>query len=221
MNQGCYEKEVGEALLRPAPKDSCVPDDFYATTNRRTQVYPGRRSGATWRTCAWTASSWKRGADLACRLIRDVKAGEKIVCTSRSVRVFPLFSEQESEEFGFMASDVSSERSVDVAISRVAEELARQKRDRGRVIVVAGPVVIHTGGGPALAALVRGGLRVRPPCRATPWPCTTWKAPCSAPRWASPWKREGPCSRDTATTSGPSTPCLRTARSRPRLKQGR
>jgi lysine-ketoglutarate reductase/saccharopine dehydrogenase-like protein (TIGR00300 family) len=56
-----------------------------------------------------------------------------------------------------MASDVSSERSVDVAISRVAEALARQKRDRGRVIVVAGPVVIHTGGGAALASLVRGG----------------------------------------------------------------
>jgi lysine-ketoglutarate reductase/saccharopine dehydrogenase-like protein (TIGR00300 family) len=56
-----------------------------------------------------------------------------------------------------MASDVSSERSVDVAITRVAEELARQKRDGGKVIVVAGPVVIHTGGGAALAALVRGG----------------------------------------------------------------
>ena len=156
VNQGCYEKEVGEALLRPAPKDSCVPDDFYATTNRRTQVY---RRGA-----------WSDVADmrmdgvivetqpgLVCKLIRDVKAGEKIVCTNRSVRVFPLFSEQENEEFGFMASDVSSERSVDVAISRVAEALSRQKRDRGRVIVVAGPVVIHTGGGTALASLVRGG----------------------------------------------------------------
>lgn len=156
VNQGCYEKEVGEALLRPAPRDSCVPDDFYATTNRRTQVYRGG---------AWCDVADMRmdgvivetRSGLACSLIRDVKAGEKIVCTNRSVRVFPLFSEQENEEFGFMASDVSSERSVDVAISRVAEALARQKRDRGRVIVVAGPVVIHTGGGPALAALVRGG----------------------------------------------------------------
>jgi lysine-ketoglutarate reductase/saccharopine dehydrogenase-like protein (TIGR00300 family) len=156
VNQGCYEKEVGEALLRPAPKDSCVPDDFYATTNRRTQVFRGG---------AWSDVADMRmdgvivetRAGLACKLIRDVKAGEKIVCTNRSVRVFPLFSEQENEEFGFMASDVSSERSVDVAISRVAEALARQKRDRGRVIVVAGPVVIHTGGGPALASLVRGG----------------------------------------------------------------
>jgi len=156
VNQGCYEKEVGEAVLRAAPRDSCVPDDFYATSNRRTQVY---REGA-WRDVADMRMDGVivvQGRSLSCRLIRNVKAGDQVVCTSRSVRIIPLFPEHESEEFGFMANDVSSERSVDVAISRVAEELARQKRDGGRVAVVAGPVVIHTGGGPALAALIRDG----------------------------------------------------------------
>jgi lysine-ketoglutarate reductase/saccharopine dehydrogenase-like protein (TIGR00300 family) len=156
VNQGCYEKEAGEALLRPAEKDSCVPDDFYATTNRRTQVF---RRGA-WQDVTdmrMDAVIVERGSALGCRLIRDVKAGDPVVCTSRGVRIFPLFAEAESEEFGFMASDVSSERSVDVAVERVAAELERQKRDGGRVVVVAGPVVIHTGGGPALARLVREG----------------------------------------------------------------
>jgi lysine-ketoglutarate reductase/saccharopine dehydrogenase-like protein (TIGR00300 family) len=156
VNQGCYEKEVQEAVVRAAPKDSCVPDDFYATTNRRTQVF---RRGQ-WRDVAGMRMDGvvvEKQDGLACRLIRDVKAGEGIVCTSRSVRIFPLFHDQESEEFGFMSSDVSSERSVDVAISRVAEELRRQKAAGGRVVVVAGPVVLHTGGGPALAAIVRGG----------------------------------------------------------------
>ncbi len=156
VNQGCYEKEVQEAVVRPAPKDSCVPDDFYATTNRRTQVF---RRGQ-WRDVADMRMDGvvvEKHDALACRLIRDVKAGEGVVCTSRSVRIFPLFSDQESEEFGFMSSDVSSERSVDVAITRVAEELRRQKAAGGKVVVVAGPVVIHTGGGPALAAIVRGG----------------------------------------------------------------
>ncbi len=156
VNLGCYEKVVGEALLRPAPKDSCVPDDFYATTNRRTQVF---LRGA-WRDVARIRMDGvivDSGDELACKLIREVNAGEPVVCTNRSVRVFPLFREQESEEFGFMASDVSSERSVDVAIARVAAELDRQKRDGGKVVVVAGPVVIHTGGGPALASLLRGG----------------------------------------------------------------
>jgi lysine-ketoglutarate reductase/saccharopine dehydrogenase-like protein (TIGR00300 family) len=156
VNQGCYEKEVQEAVVRTAPKDSCVPDDFYATTNRRTQVF---RRGQ-WRDVADMRMDGvvvEKQDGLACRLIREVKAGEGIVCTSRSVRIFPLFHDQESEEFGFMSSDVSSERSVDVAISRVAEELRRQKAAGGRVVVVAGPVVLHTGGGPALAAIVRGG----------------------------------------------------------------
>ena len=156
VNQGCYEKEVGEALLRAAPKDSCVPADFYATTNRRTQVF----FRGEWRDVADMRMDGvivAREGSLVCRIIRDVKAHDPVVCTSRSVRIFPLFQQEESEEFGFMASDVSSERSVDVAIGRVAEQMARQKRDGGKVVVVAGPVVIHTGGGTALASLIHGG----------------------------------------------------------------
>jgi len=156
VNQGCYEREAREAILRPASKDSCVPDDFYATTNRRTQVF---RRGA-WREVAdmrMDGAVVEMEGVLACRLIRDVTAGQDVVCTSRSVRVFPLFREAEGEEFGFMTSDVSSERSVDVAIGRVAELMRRQKSAGGRVVVVAGPVVVHTGGGPALASLVRNG----------------------------------------------------------------
>ncbi len=155
-NLGCYETAAGDALLRPAPARSCVPEDFYATTNRRTQVF----FRGQWRDVANMRMDGvivARGAELACTLIRDVQSGEPVVCTGSSVRVFPLFREQDSEEFGFMASDVSSERSVDVATTRVAEELERQKRSGGKVVAVAGPVVIHTGGGPALASLLRGG----------------------------------------------------------------
>ncbi len=67
VNQGCYEKEVGEAILRPAPRDSCVPDDFYATSNRRTQVY---REGA-WRDVADMRMDGVivvQGRSLVCRL---------------------------------------------------------------------------------------------------------------------------------------------------------
>jgi lysine-ketoglutarate reductase/saccharopine dehydrogenase-like protein (TIGR00300 family) len=153
---GCYEKSAGEAQLVPAPARSCVPDDFYATTNRRTQVF---LRGA-WRdveSMRMDAVIVAQADRLSCKLIREVEKGDMIVCSSRSVRIFPLFRETEGEEFAFMASDVSSERSVDVAIARVARLLARQKKDHGKVIVVAGPVVVHTGGGPALAALIREG----------------------------------------------------------------
>jgi lysine-ketoglutarate reductase/saccharopine dehydrogenase-like protein (TIGR00300 family) len=156
VDLGLWDRAPGEAHLEPAPADSCVPDGFYATTNRRTDVF--------------LDGAWREVADMRmdgvvvagpggprCRLLRDVRRGDPVVCTNRAVRIRPIFRESEGEEFGFMASDVSSERSVSVAVHRVAGELARLKAAGGRVIVVAGPVVVHTGGGPALAALVRGG----------------------------------------------------------------
>jgi lysine-ketoglutarate reductase/saccharopine dehydrogenase-like protein (TIGR00300 family) len=156
VNLGCFEKSAEEANLTPAPAASCVPENFYATTNRRTQVF---LKGA-WRDVADMRMDGvivADGGSLSCKLIRDVKAGEPVVCTGRSVRIFPLFRGQEGEEFGFMASDVSSERSVSIAVQSVARELRRQKSSGGKLIVVAGPVVVHTGGGPALASLIKEG----------------------------------------------------------------
>ena len=56
-----------------------------------------------------------------------------------------------------MSNDVSSERRVEVAVARVAEML-RQTRARGeKIAFVAGPVVVHTGGGEYLCELIRSG----------------------------------------------------------------
>ena len=52
---------------------------------------------------------------------------------------------------------VSSERRVELVVEQIAWEL-RQIRDRGgKVVVTAGPVVIHTGGAKHLSHLVRQG----------------------------------------------------------------
>ena len=56
-----------------------------------------------------------------------------------------------------MANGISSERQVDTAVRQTAA-LVRQCREQGqKIVVVAGPVVIHTGGGRPLAALIRLG----------------------------------------------------------------
>jgi lysine-ketoglutarate reductase/saccharopine dehydrogenase-like protein (TIGR00300 family) len=153
---GLWDRSVGEARMEPAPRDGCVPEGFYATTNRRTEVF---LDGA-WRDVADMRMDGVIVVDRArprCRIMREVRAGELVVCSNRAVRVHPLYHDAGGEEFGFMASDVSSERSVGVAVARVAGELRRQRAAGGKVVVVAGPVVVHTGGGPALAELVRGG----------------------------------------------------------------
>ena len=40
---GCHPVRERDALVKPAEKDRCVPDDFYSTTNHRTHVRLGGR----------------------------------------------------------------------------------------------------------------------------------------------------------------------------------
>ncbi len=156
INIGCYEKQFKEAITKPATNDACVPDDFYSTTNHKTLVFYNKK---------WHEVENQRmdgvividGDRAICKKLRDVKKGELIVCTSQSVRLIPPFRDRESGEFGFMVNDVSSERSVEIAVKKIAEEIKKIKKEDGKIIAVAGPVVIHTGGGPALAALIREG----------------------------------------------------------------
>src|SRR5215510_639593 len=41
---GCYQAQITDAMLKPAPMDRVVPEDFYSTTNHRTFV----RAGGAW-----------------------------------------------------------------------------------------------------------------------------------------------------------------------------
>lgn len=154
---GCYEKTATESVVKTAPKDGAAPDDFYSTTNHRTEIF--------------LDGGWQRVADQrmdgvivltpngpAVRLLRDVKAGDRLVCSSQSVRVFPPERDRQTDIFGFMNGDVSSERSVDIAVSQIADDLKAAKASGRKVVVVAGPVVIHTGGAGALSALIRDGF---------------------------------------------------------------
>ncbi len=156
IQTGCYEFTSPEPILKTAKKDGCAPDDFYSTTNHRTEVYYNK---------SWHAVKNQRMDAVivisdegpVCKKLRDIKKGDSILCSPESVRVFPPERERESSAFGFMSSVVSSERSVKVVVSRFAEELKRIKRKKGKVVAVAGPVVVHTGSAPALAGLIRNG----------------------------------------------------------------
>src|SRR5215510_7790614 len=83
---GCHPVRERDALLKPAEKDRCVPDDFYSTTNHRTHV----RIGGKWvevdkqRMDAVIVISGNRAS---CRKLRDVKAGEPVICGHEGIRV--------------------------------------------------------------------------------------------------------------------------------------
>lgn len=153
---GAWEKGAVEAVFKEAPKDGCVPPDFYSTSNHRTEIF----SGGRWQGVEkqrMDAMIVLKPSGPECIKLRDVRKGDKILCGSESVRVHPPDAERETQGFGFMTNDVSSERSDSIAVHKVAEALRKIKAEGKKAVAVAGPVVVHTGGAGALAALIREG----------------------------------------------------------------
>ena len=68
----------------------------------------------------------------------------------------PVTSER-GGEFGFMSSDVSSEKPKGLMVERVAASIRKRRQGGGAVLAVCGPAVVHTGAAPAVAAMVREG----------------------------------------------------------------
>ncbi|MDX2029766.1 MAG: TIGR00300 family protein [Blastocatellia bacterium] len=153
---GCYQAQITDATLKPAPQARVVPEDFYSTTNHRTFV---RVSGA------WVEVGKQRmdaviiiaDGKAECRKLRDVAEGELIVCGAHGIRIQPEFKERDRMGFAFMANEISSERRAETAVRKIAEMMRRVKAEGGRIIFVAGPVVIHTGGTNAFSELIRNG----------------------------------------------------------------
>jgi lysine-ketoglutarate reductase/saccharopine dehydrogenase-like protein (TIGR00300 family) len=86
--------------------------------------------------------------------------GESVVIGSEGIRTkrnTTALKQSSLEEFSFMGSGVSSERRVELVVEQVAWDLRRIRDQGGKVVVTAGPVVIHTGGGEHLNRLIREG----------------------------------------------------------------
>jgi lysine-ketoglutarate reductase/saccharopine dehydrogenase-like protein (TIGR00300 family) len=148
--------ETGDAELRTIEKDTCAPEDFYSTTNHKTYV----RTGGEWievEDQRMDALVVVKGDRAWCRKLRDIRAGDRVVVGMHGIRVIPESKERDRLAFSFMSNGVSSERQVETAVQQTAN-LIRSIRDAGqKIIVVAGPVVVHTGGSASLSRLIRHG----------------------------------------------------------------
>jgi lysine-ketoglutarate reductase/saccharopine dehydrogenase-like protein (TIGR00300 family) len=156
MPLGCRAIEEQDALLRVADRDGAVPDDFYSTTNLRTDV----RINGRWVHVArqrMDAVIVVRDGTAECRKLREIKAGDRVVCGLAGLRVIPEFRDRERGDFAFMSNEVSSERRVESSVGRIAAMVRETKARGGRIVFVAGPVVIHTGGAPYFIDLIRRG----------------------------------------------------------------
>ncbi|PHR99381.1 MAG: TIGR00300 family protein [Blastopirellula sp.] len=149
-----------DADLVSVTQTGVAPQSFYSTSIYPTNV---RVNGHWLRVCkqrmdAVIVYDAAREAELLrCVLIRDLKVGNQVVCGTEGVRVKRPRVKQTDNEFAFMSSGVSSERRVELAVEELAWEMRRIREQKGRIVFVAGPVVIHTGGGPYLAEIIRLG----------------------------------------------------------------
>ena len=157
---GAHPIETAQAVVVPAPDDMIFPDSFYSTTNNPTQVFFDGEwievEGIMMDKVIVVNADSKRAY---CRPIREVKKGDLVVVGEGGVRVKPPERSRESTGvFRFMSSSSSSEKPAIAVIRQIARDLYDVKRAGGKVAVVAGPAVVHTGAAGALASLIREGF---------------------------------------------------------------
>ncbi len=165
-----------------ADMDGAFPEGFYSTTNQRTEI----RKDGHWIEVAdqemdcgivvERARSEEREAESKnptssespgprpappaaahCIPMLDVRRGMQIVTGHAGVRVIPVERTRVRSDFSFMSSGVSTEKPKGALVREIARDLVANKRGGGKTLIVGGPAIVHTGSGPALCQLIRGG----------------------------------------------------------------
>ncbi len=156
-------EEAVPAVLEPVIQAGVAPDDFYVSTIYPTEVLIGdrwirvqgqRMDGAL------AITQTAEGPIARCKLLRDLEVGESVVVGSEGIHTLrkeASLKKGTTDEFSFMGAGVSSERRVELVVEQIAWDLRRIRDQGGKVVVTAGPVVIHTGGSEHLSHLIRGG----------------------------------------------------------------
>jgi lysine-ketoglutarate reductase/saccharopine dehydrogenase-like protein (TIGR00300 family) len=143
--------------VAPAPADGVFPENFHVTTNQETfvsfkdkwlEVRPTiMDSGITVDLEKHSASAVK---------FYEIRKGMPIVIGHRGVRVMPLQrTTEERNVFEFMASNVSSEKPKSAVIREIARQIRLAHEAGGKIAVVAGPALVHTGGDEHLEKLIQ------------------------------------------------------------------
>ena len=156
LGLGCSMVDSGDAELRTVERDYCAPEDFYSSTNHRTLI----RHRDQWvevQDQRMDALIVVDGGQAYCRRLRDIRAGNQVVAGMRGIRVVPESKERDRLAFAFMSNGISSERQVETAVKQTAALMEHVRASGQKIVVVAGPVVVHTGGVFALSSLIRGG----------------------------------------------------------------
>jgi lysine-ketoglutarate reductase/saccharopine dehydrogenase-like protein (TIGR00300 family) len=172
-DHGAASVHGNDARLITANMDGAFPDGFYSTTNQRTEV----RVDGYWQPVAdqemdcgivvertrgqvsprLESNSRRELPTCRCLPMTDVKRGMELVVGHVGVRVFPLERHEQGHAFAFMNSAVSTEKPKGVVIREIARQLFANRGGPGKSLLVGGPAIVHTGSGPLVSELIRGG----------------------------------------------------------------
>lgn len=157
---GAEVVEKKDVQFAPAPADGVFPKDFYVTTNQQTlitldgteiEVHPALMD------CAIVVDREARRA--SAKKFHEVRRGMEIVIGHQGIKVVPVQrSTARTDVFEFMSTNISLEKPKIGIIREMATELQRARTEGGKILVVAGPAVVHSGAVPHLEKLIELGF---------------------------------------------------------------
>lgn len=155
---GARSLEIRDVHLVPAEGDRMAPKGFYTTSNHPTQI----KYASEWIPVTPAKMDFlivfdpKNNVARAVALAR-VKMGDLVVVGEQGVLVTYPERPRESSTFEFMHGTVSSERPSQPLIAKIAREILEIHKKGGKIAIVGGPAIIHTGAANALAEIIRKG----------------------------------------------------------------
>lgn len=156
---GAEVAEQTAVQLAEAPADGVFPPDFYVSTNQQTFVHLDGK----WLEVHPATMDCGIAVDVAKQEARAVKffqvrRGMLVAVGHHGIRVMPVQrSTDRRSVFEFMASSVSSEKPKSAVVREIASEFRLAKEAGSKILVVAGPAVVHTGAGEHFEKLIEWG----------------------------------------------------------------
>ena len=156
--EGAVSKIQKRIFLKKSPKDMVMPDNFYSTTNNHTQIFYNEKwiqvENMMMDKCIVVKDN-----RAFCMPIRDIKKGDEIIVGEGGIKITPPERPREGVNvFEFMGSSSSSERPTQHIAKKVAEDIYKTKKAGGKIIIVGGPAIIHTGAADSVAELIKLGF---------------------------------------------------------------
>jgi lysine-ketoglutarate reductase/saccharopine dehydrogenase-like protein (TIGR00300 family) len=147
-----------DVSYQPAPANGVLPPDFYSTTHLPTQV----RLNGRWINVQNTEMDLVIVVSPAYSEAHMIPSaavcqGELVVVGHDGLRILPPSRSREREIFSFMGSNVSPEHPKRLVIEEIAKQMREIRAHGGKILIVAGPAIVHSGAGPHLAKLIRDG----------------------------------------------------------------